>query len=101
MIIGYILALCTILISIALAGIATDRHLIAIMLAVELIFLSSTVALLTFLSSNQNADSSGIMLLLSIWSVAAVEIIALIAFCVYIKGSGFSFDVSKLSKMRW
>lgn len=101
MIIAYFLVLSIILVAIGLAGIATDRHLIIIMLAIELIFLASTIALIAFFSYNPNPDPIGIVALICIWAVAAVEIIVVITFYVFIKSEGYDFDVSKLSKLKW
>jgi NADH:ubiquinone oxidoreductase subunit K len=95
------LALGISLVAIALAGIATHRNLIAIMLGMELIFVASTIVLVSFFDYNSFASSSGIILLFSIWTVAAVEIITVIALYVYMKSRGLGLDVSKLSKMKW
>jgi hypothetical protein len=38
---------------------------------------------------------------IAIWAVAAVEVITLVTFYVYMKSRGFNFDVSKLSKLKW
>ncbi|MCL5100653.1 MAG: hypothetical protein M1122_01725 [Candidatus Marsarchaeota archaeon] len=101
MIIAYIISLCFILLAVAFAAIVTDRHFIAIMLAIELIFLASTIALVSFFVYLKNPSPSGPMALLSIWSVASVEIIAVISFYLYIRTRGFSFDIEKLSSMKW
>lgn len=98
---GYLLALSISLVAIALAGIATNRNFIMIMLGVELIFIASTIVLVSSFSSNPSADPGGIFFLFSIWSVASVEVITVIAFYVYMKSKGFDFDVSKLSKFKW
>ena len=99
---AYVIAAGIALLAIALAAIAVERNLIVIMLAVELIFLASTIVLVGFLSYGQSPGSSlGVIALLSIWAVAAIEIITLVAFYVYMKAKGYSFDVSLLSKMKW
>ncbi|MCL5008547.1 MAG: hypothetical protein M1156_01495 [Candidatus Marsarchaeota archaeon] len=98
----YILYICTALVGVALAAIAVERNLIVIMLAVELIFLASTVAVVAFIAYGSSTGGAlGVMALISIWAVAAIEIITLVAFYVYMKARGYSFDVSLLSKMRW
>lgn len=96
----YIIGACVALVGIALAAIAVERNLIVIMLAVELIFLASTIAVVGFMSYLQGS-AIGAMALLSIWAVASIEIITLVAFYVYMKSRGFSFDVSLLSRLRW
>ncbi len=90
-----------VVIAIALAGISTERHFIVIMLAVELIFLASTILLVSFFSYSTDPNPIGVMALISVWSVAAAEVITMIAFYVYIKAKGYDFDVTKLSKMKW
>jgi NADH:ubiquinone oxidoreductase subunit K len=100
-VLAYVFALAVALIGVAMAGLATDRHFIVIMLGIELILLASTIALVAFFESNNAVNPGAMVLLISIWAVAAVEIITLITFYVYMKFRRIDFDVSKLSKMRW
>lgn len=85
----------------ALAGIAAHRNLIVIMLGIELIFVASTIMLVSFFDYNSLSAPSGVVLLFSIWAVASAEIITVIALYVYMKSGGFGFDVSKLARMKW
>jgi NADH:ubiquinone oxidoreductase subunit K len=71
------------------------------MLAIELVFIASTIALAYFFTYTQGADSSAVPMFIAIWAVAAVEVITLVTFYVYMKSRGFNFDVSKLSKLKW
>lgn len=71
------------------------------MLGIELILAGSTVALVSFYSYASSPAPSGIILLISIWAVAATEIITLIGVYVYMKATGFDLDVSKLTKLKW
>jgi NADH:ubiquinone oxidoreductase subunit K len=89
------------LFSIALAGIISNRHLIVIMLGVELIFIASILGLVSFFSYAKNPDSSAVIMLVALWSVAAAEVIAVITFYVYMKAHGSDFDVMKLSRLKW
>lgn len=100
MMISYILIGAVALLAVALAGIISDRHFVVIMLAVELMFVSSSILLVYFFSYSANPDSSAVPMLIAIWSVAAVEVITLITFYVYMKSRGFDFDVTRLSKLR-
>ncbi len=100
-ILTYIFALSIALLCIGLAGIAADRHLVVIMLAVEIIFVSSIIALVGFFSYGSTVNPSAALMLFSIFGVAASEIIALITFYVYMKYNGIDFDVTKLSKLKW
>ncbi len=89
------------LLSVGLAGIATDRHLIVIMLSIELIFVASLIALVGFFSSSPVPNPDAVIMLLSIFAVAAAEIITVVTFYVYMKHREADFDVRKLSKMKW
>jgi NADH-quinone oxidoreductase subunit K len=97
----YPIALSIVLFSIGLAGIATDRHLVVIMLAVELIFVASIIALVSFFSYGSQSNPDAVLMLFAIFTVAAVEIITVITFYVYMKRSGIEFDVAKLSRLKW
>ncbi len=98
---SYLFAIGLSLFGIGLAGIASERHLVVILLSVEIMLASSTIILVGFFTFANNANPSALIMLVSIWAVAAAEIIALITFYVYMKGKGISFDVSRLSKFKW
>ena len=100
-ILAYAIGLGAALFAIGLAGVSSDRHFIVIMLAIELILAASTIALVSFFSSSSSPGPSGVIALLSIWAVAATEVITVISFYVYIKASGTSFDVGKLNRLKW
>jgi NADH:ubiquinone oxidoreductase subunit K len=97
----YLIELAFVIFAIGLAGIASDRHFVAILLAVELILVASIIALVSFFTSASSASASPVIMLIAIWSVAATEIIVLITFYVYMKYNGVSFDITTLSKMKW
>lgn len=97
----YLFALSIALLAIGLAAIAAERHLVLIMLAIELIFVGSTIALVSFFSYTSPANPDAVLMLFSIFAVAAVEIITVITFYVYMKYRGVEFDVTKLSKLKW
>ncbi len=90
-----------VLFALGLAGIATQRHFIVVMLAVELILLASTIVLVYIFSYTPSPSPDGTVALISIWAVATVEIITVIAFYSYMKRGGYAFDISALSKMKW
>ncbi len=98
---AYLIALSIALFAIGLAGIATDRHLVVIMLAVELIFAASMIALVSFFSYPGKASPGAVLMMFAIFTVAAAEIITVITFYVYMKRGGIDFDVTKLSKLKW
>ncbi len=89
------------LFAIGIAGVATNKHFIIIMLSIELILVASMIAAVSYFSYLVSPGGTGIVLLISIWSVAAVEIITLVAFYVYMKHIGYDFDVTRLSKLKW
>lgn len=88
-------------VAVALAGIVSDRHFIVMMLAIELIFVASAVLLVSFFSFARSPDPAAVDMLISIWAVAATEVIAMVTFYVYMKSQGFNFDVAKLSRLKW
>jgi NADH:ubiquinone oxidoreductase subunit K len=87
--------------AIGLAGIAMDRHLIVIVLGIELILIASAIALIDFFAYSQPQNPDAVVMLLAIFTVAAVEVIAVITFYVHMKSLNVDFDVTKLSKMKW
>jgi NADH:ubiquinone oxidoreductase subunit K len=89
------------LLAIGLAGIALERHLIVILLAVEVIFIGSTVALVGFFSTSSAPSPDAVIMLFAIFSVAAAEVITLVTFYIYMKYKGIDFDVTKLSRLKW
>ncbi len=97
----YMYALSVALFSLGLAGIATDRHLVVIMLSVELIFVASTIALVGHFVYTSPPEQGAVIMLFSIFTVAAVEIITVITFYVYMKHNKIEFDVTKLSRLKW
>lgn len=96
----YLLLAPMILVAIAVAGLVNEKHFVVLLLGVELIFLSSTLIIGYAFSALQAPDPSGVMALIAVWSAAAAEVIALIAFYIYMKSSGVDFDVTKLSRLR-
>ena len=97
----YFFALGMALVGIAFAGIASDKHFVIILLGIELILVASTILLVTFFEYSSTPNPGALIMLVSIWAVAAVEIITLITFYLYMKERNVDFDVTKLSKMRW
>jgi NADH:ubiquinone oxidoreductase subunit K len=97
----YLFAVAVVLVGIAFAGLATDRHFIVIMLGIELMFVASAIALVSFFSYGAVPNQGAIVMLISIWAVAAAEIITLVTFYVYMKSRRIDFDVTRLSRMKW
>ena len=99
--VSFVLIAALALLGVSLAGIITDRHFVVIMLAIELVFISSSILLVYFFSYSSAPDASAVPMIVAIWSVAAVEVITLITFYVYMKSKSFDFDVTKLAKLKW
>ncbi len=95
---NYVLLASVATIGVALAGIISSRHFAVLMLAVELILMSSSVLLLSYFSLSPVAGIDAFPMLVGIWSVVAVEAIALTAFHVYMRSRGMGLDLSKLPR---
>lgn len=89
------------LIAVALAGLISERHFVSMVLAIELIFIASTVLLVFFIAYGSSPGPSAVPMLIAIWAVATVEIIALVTLYVYMKAHGSRFDISRLTKLKW
>ena len=87
-----------VLFSMGIGGIASTRHFIMMINSIEIIFIASTLLAAAFFT--YLVPGNIILLLLSIWSVASIEVIALIILYRYVSKTMFSLDVSKLSKLR-
>lgn len=94
----YILALAFALFSIGMAGVASTRHFLIMVIFVEVAL--SAAALLAVLFLDAPGSGYAIPLLFSIWGIAAAEVMALIAFYRYMVKEEVSLDVSKLSRFR-
>ncbi|MDE1861061.1 MAG: NADH-quinone oxidoreductase subunit K [Candidatus Micrarchaeota archaeon] len=97
----YFITVSVVMLAIGLAGIASDRHLIVIVLGVELILVASIISLVGFFTYSQPQNTDAIAMLLALFVVAAVEVIAVITFYVHMKSMNVDFDVTKLSRLKW
>ncbi len=97
--IEYFIVMSFALVSIGVAGVAASRHFLLMILSVEIALVAST--LLATAMYYTVAGSGNIMLLLfTLWTVAAVEAIALVSFYRYLARYETSLDVAKLSRLR-
>src|SRR5271157_2408843 len=97
----YLVVASVALVAIALAGIIADRHFIVIMLAIELMFIASSILLVSFFSFASAPGPDAVVLLVGIWAVAAAEVIAMVTLYFYMKSRGFDLDMAGLSRLRW
>ena len=98
MILIYFVALSFSLFAIGIAGVAASRHFLIMMLSVEVAIIASTLLATVFFYFTASGDI--VTLLLSMWAVASMEVLALIAFYRYLSAQEVSLDVSKLSKLK-
>ena len=94
----YFIILSFALLAMGAAGIASSRHFLIMILSVEIILVGASLLTVVFFYYN---TGGGVMLpLFLVWTIAASEAIALIAFYRYMARFELSLDVSKLSKYR-
>ncbi|MGC8585932.1 MAG: NADH-quinone oxidoreductase subunit NuoK [Candidatus Micrarchaeia archaeon] len=94
----YMMLLSFAIISIGLAGITATRHFIMIVVSVELMLLGSSLLAVSIF--HYYAAGNIIILLLSIWAVAAIEVIVAVVLYRYMEKEELTLDVSKFSKLR-
>jgi len=93
-----LLAIGAALAAAGISGIIFSRNFVAIMLAVELIIISSIVITVSFINAQ---TAAGAMLLISLWAIAAVEAIATVTLYAFMKARGSDFRVDKLNLLKW
>jgi NADH:ubiquinone oxidoreductase subunit K len=96
----YFLAAAVSFLALGIAGVVATRHFVVVILAIELMFAGSIVALVGFFDYATIIDGSFFIILLSIWTVANVEIIGLIAFYTYMRNKIIDFDLRKLMQLK-
>ena len=94
----YFLMLSFALFSTGVAGMATSRHLAIIIMCVEIVLVSASLAATTFFYFT--ATGAILPLLFTIWSVAAAEAMLLIVFYRLMTRNEVSLDVKKLSELK-
>jgi NADH:ubiquinone oxidoreductase subunit K len=95
MIIYFVFMVGLAMFAVGIAGLATSKHLIIMVAAAEIALLSSAIVAV---SNYGTSDYAGLLdFLFVIWTIAAVEIMCLIAFYRYMVKERMSLDVSKLS----
>ncbi len=97
----YVFLGAVLLVAVALAGLISERHFVSMVLAVELVFIASTVLLAYFITYGSSPGPSAVPMLIAIWAAATVEVIALVTLYIYMKAHGSQFDISKLAKLKW
>lgn len=94
----YLMVLAVALLAMGLAGVVSSKNFVIIILSTELIILGSTLATVSFFSSSATQNGSFGILVLSLWAIAGVEIIILVAFYTIMKHQVGYFNVNKLDR---
>ncbi len=84
--------------AIGIAGVVATRHLLILILSVEIAISASIIIAAGEFHYIALNDIVGFLFV--VWAVASAEIIALIAIYRYMYKSGISMDITKLSKLR-
>jgi NADH-quinone oxidoreductase subunit K len=98
MIFLYLFALSVAIFAIGISGVVASRNFLIMMLSIEIAITASTIMALSlfyFVSV-----SNIVLFLLTIWSIASVEVMALVAFYRYMVKGEISLDITKLSKLK-
>ncbi len=92
----FVLAVGFALFSIALAGLASSRHLLVLIVALELALAAATLAAL---ANYGFASPAGLVdFLLVVWTIASAEVMCLVAIYRFLSRQGMGADVSSLSE---
>lgn len=94
----YFVALSFAIFAVGVAGIATTRHFLLMIIAVEVALVASALLATVFFYVSSVGDV--MLLLFTIWGIAASEAVALVSFYRYLSKYEASLDVAKLSKLR-
>ena len=84
--------------AVGIVGVAATRHFLLMILSVEIALVASTLLATVFYTFD--AAGNVLLLLFSLWAIAAIEAIALVSFYRYLSRYETSLDVTKLSKLR-
>ncbi len=89
------------MIAIGISGLIFSRHFVLMLFSAEIMILASILLLVSFFATSGQSDADFVLVLFTLWVLAGVEAIALIAFYTVMKARGFGFDVKELSSMKW
>jgi NADH:ubiquinone oxidoreductase subunit K len=96
----YPLAFGLIIFDLAVAAIILERHFLTRMLATELMLVASSVMLISFFSFAKVTNGDGVMMLVCIWTVAAVECMGIVAFYILMKSRGVEFEMGRQAERK-
>jgi len=96
--IEYFIALSFAMFAVGIGGMASSRHFLIMMVSSEVAIAASTLLATAFFS--YGSQGNVLALLLAMWSVAAMEVIALVVVYRYLSKNELSLDVTRLSKLK-
>ena len=94
----YPIELSFVIFALGLAGIAASRHFLVMMISIEVAITASTLLAVTLFYYTTSGNI--LVLLLTLWAVAATEVMALVAVYRYLEKAEVSMDVRRLSKLK-
>ncbi len=94
----YFLGLGFAIFAVGICGMVASRHFLVMMLSSEVAIIASTLLSTMFFYFSVNGDI--IPLLLSLWSVASIEVMALVVVYRYLVKMEIGFDVTKMSNLK-
>ena len=94
----YFVALSLAMFAVGISGVAASRHFLIMMISIEVAIMASTLLAATFFYYSTSGNI--LVFLLTLWSVAAMEVIALVAVYRYLGKFEVNLDVTKLSKLK-
>ncbi|MCD8509302.1 MAG: NADH-quinone oxidoreductase subunit NuoK [Bacillus sp. (in: Bacteria)] len=99
--VSFFLALAAILFCIGLYGVLTRRHLVIVLVCVELMLMAVGINLVAFSAIGPVADVTGQVFTLFVISVAAAEVAVGLAILIALYRNRESIDVIKHDLLRW
>jgi NADH:ubiquinone oxidoreductase subunit K len=84
--------------AVGICGMVASRHFLIMMVASEVAIMAATLLSTMFFYFSTNG--SILPLLLSLWSVASIEVIALVVVYRYLAKMEISLDVTKMSNLK-
>ncbi len=94
----YFMGLSFVIFAVGVCGMAASRHFLVMMMSSEMAIMASTLLSTAFFYFS--ASGNIILLLLSLWSVAAMEVITLVVVYRYLTKLEAGLDVTKMSNLK-
>jgi NADH-quinone oxidoreductase subunit K len=98
MIFVYFIMLSIAIFAIGLSGVVASKNFLIMMLSIEIAITASTLLALSFFYFVSTNDI--LIFMLTIWSIASVEVMALVVFYRYMIKGKISLDITKFSKLK-